>query len=82
VLGLVQQGKVEMDIGENLDWIGHAVIDAEMRIVCRLPKVHDEHIPMYIFDRHNAADAGTPPQLSKGYGNAYVEGYDKLWQLK
>jgi ribose transport system substrate-binding protein len=82
VLGLVQQGKVEMDIGENLDWIGHAVIDAEMRIVCHLPKVHDEHIPMYIFDSHNAADAGTPPQLSKGYGNAYVEGYDQLWQLK
>ena len=82
VLGLVQQGKVEMDIGENLDWIGHAVIDAEMRIVCHLPKVHDEHIPMYIFDSHNAADAGTPPQLSKGYGNAYVEGYDKLWELK
>jgi ribose transport system substrate-binding protein len=82
VLGLVQQGKVQMDIGENLDWIGHAIIDAEMRIVCHLPKVHDEHIPMYIFDRHNAADAGTPPQLSTGYGNAYVEGYDKLWELK
>jgi ribose transport system substrate-binding protein len=82
VIGLIQQGKVQMDIGENLDWIGHAIIDAEMRIVCHLPQVQNPNIPFYIFDSHNAKDAGTPPQLSKGYGNAYVEGYDKLWQLK
>jgi ribose transport system substrate-binding protein len=71
-----------MDIGENLDWIGHAIIDAEMRIVCHLPEIANPNIPFYIFDSHNATDAGTPPQLSQGYGNAYVEGYDKLWQLK
>jgi ribose transport system substrate-binding protein len=82
VLGLLQAGKVEMDIGENLDWIGHAVIDAEMRMLCHLPAVQNPHIPMYIFDSRNAGDAGTPPQLSKGYGNAYVEGYDKLWELR
>ena len=82
VIGLIQQGKVQMDIGENLDWIGHAIIDAEMRIVCNLPQVKNPNIPFYIFDSHNAKDAGTPPQLSQGYGNAYVEGYDKLWQLK
>ncbi|MGH7096425.1 MAG: sugar ABC transporter substrate-binding protein [Stellaceae bacterium] len=82
VLGLVQEGKVQMDIGENLDWIGHAVIDAEMRIICHLPQVQNEHIPMYIFDSHNAKDAGVPPQLSRGYGSAYLEGYAKLWELK
>ncbi|MGH7037786.1 MAG: sugar ABC transporter substrate-binding protein [Stellaceae bacterium] len=82
VIGLIQQGKVQMDIGENLDWIGHAVMDAEMRIACGLPQVRDEKIPFYIFDTNNAKDAGTPPQLSKGYGNAYIEGYEKLWQLK
>jgi len=81
VLGLVQQGKVQMDIGENLDWIGHAVIDAEMRLLCHLPPVHDPKIPFYIFDSHNAADAGTPPQLSAGYGDAYKAGYAKLWEL-
>ncbi len=82
VLGLIQQGQVEMDIGENLDWIGHAIIDAEMRIVCGLPPVANPRIPFYIFDAHNAKDAGTPPQLSQGYGDAYVDGYAKLWQLK
>ncbi len=82
VLGLVQQGLVEMDLGENLNWIGHAIIDSEMRIACGLPKVHDSMIPFYIFDQHNAKDAGTPPQLSTGYGNAYMSGFRKLWGLK
>jgi ribose transport system substrate-binding protein len=82
VLGLVQQGKVEMDIGENLDWIGHAVMDAEMRIVCGLPPIKDPKIPFYIFDKNNAKDAGTPPKLSQGYGDAYVQGYRKLWGLQ
>jgi ribose transport system substrate-binding protein len=82
VLGLIQDGKVQMDIGENLDWIGDAIIDAEMRILCGLPQVSDPKIPFYIFDSHNAADAGKPPQLSQGYGAAYVDGYEKLWKLK
>jgi ribose transport system substrate-binding protein len=82
VLGLLQDGKVQMDIGENLDWIGDAIIDAEMRILCGLPQVSDPKIPFYIFDSHNAADAGRPPQLSQGYGAAYIDGYEKLWKLK
>jgi ribose transport system substrate-binding protein len=82
VLGLLQEGKVQMDIGENLDWIGDAVIDAEMRILCGLPQVRDPKIPFYIFDSQNAADAGKPPQLSQGYGAAYIDGYEKLWKLK
>ncbi|HTT81112.1 MAG TPA: substrate-binding domain-containing protein [Stellaceae bacterium] len=82
VLGLIQDGKIQMDIGENLDWIGHAIIDAEMRIVCHLPEVRNPHIPFYIFDSRNALDAGKPPQLSKGYGDAYVAGYAKLWKVR
>lgn len=81
VLGLVQQGKVEMDIGENLDWIGHGVMDAEMRMLCGLPHVKDPKIPFLIFDKSNAATAGTPPQASTGYGKAYLAGYAKLWKL-
>ena len=81
VLGLVQQGQVQMDIGENLDWIGHALVDSEMRRVCGLPLVADPKIPFYIFTNENAKDAGTPPQLSQGYGDAYVKGYADLWKL-
>jgi len=80
-IGLVQQGKVEIDIGENLDWIAHAILDAEMRMLCGLDPVTDPKIPFYIFDRNNAKNAGTPPKLSTGYGDAYVQGYTKLWKL-
>ncbi len=82
VLGLIQQGKVEMDIGENLDWIGHAIIDDEMRRLCGLAPVADPRIPFYLFTEANAKDAGTPPELSRGYGDAYVAGYAKLWKLQ
>lgn len=81
VLGFVQQGSVEMDAGENLDWIAHAILDQEMRIIGGLPAVKDEHIPVLIFDKSNANTAGIPPQINKGYGNAYVDGYNRLWRL-
>lgn len=81
VLGLVQQGKVQMDIGENLDWIGHAIVDDEMRLLCGMNMVNPR-IPFYIFTEANAKDAGVPPELSRGYGAAYIAGYRKLWQLQ
>lgn len=82
VIGLIQQGKVEMDIGENLDWIAHAVLDAEMRMLCGLEQIKDPKIPFFIFDKDNASTAGTPPKLSTGYGEAYLEGYNKLWGIQ
>jgi ribose transport system substrate-binding protein len=81
-IGFIQQGKIEMDVGENLDWIGHGVVDAEMRVLCGLPMVKDPHIPLYIFDQANADSAGKPPQPSTGYGDAYIAGYRKLWKLQ
>jgi ribose transport system substrate-binding protein len=81
-IGFIQQGKIEMDVGENLDWIGHGVVDAEMRVLCGLPMVKDPHIPLYIFDQANADTAGKPPQPSTGYGDAYIAGYRKLWKLQ
>jgi ribose transport system substrate-binding protein len=81
-IGLVQQGKVDVDIGENLDWIGHAVVDSEMRMLCGLPTVKDPKIPLLIFDKSNADTAGKPPQVNTGYGDAYLDGYRKLWKLK
>jgi ribose transport system substrate-binding protein len=82
VLKMVQDGQVDMDIGENLDWIGRASIDAEMRAVCGLEIVKDPQIPLYIFDKKNAHTAGTPPVASLGYGEEYVKEYEKLWGLK
>jgi ribose transport system substrate-binding protein len=81
VLGLVQQGKVDMDLGENLDWVGHALMDADMRVACHLPPVTNPEIPLYVFDKSNANEAGNPPESSKGYGDAYIAGYKKLWMM-
>ncbi len=60
----------------------HRRIDAELRTMCGLAPVKDPKMPLYIFTAANAKDAGTPPGLSQGYGDAYVAGYAALWQLK
>ena len=81
VLDMVQNGQVEMDVGENLDWIAYGMLDAQMRLLCGLPPVTDPKIPLLIFDAKNAATAGTPAEVSKGYGDAYIAGYKALWKL-
>jgi len=81
-LKMIQDGKIEMDVGENLDWIAHGIIDSEMRMLCGLPEVSDAKIPLLIFDENNADTAGNPPEVSTGYGDAYIDGYRKLWKLK
>jgi ribose transport system substrate-binding protein len=70
-----------MDIGENLDWIAHAMLDAEMRLLCGKETIRDSKVPLRIFDAGNVAETGEPADAAKGYGDAYVEGYRKLWQI-
>lgn len=82
VIGLIQNGQVEMDIGENLDWIAHGVLDSHMRRLCGLTVVNDPKIPFLIFDKSNADTAGSPPVDSQGYGDAYQAGFRKLWKLQ
>jgi ribose transport system substrate-binding protein len=83
VLGYMQQKSdiVRMDVGENLDWLGWAYIDADARVLSgqKLPLQFDEHTPLRVFTRANVKQAGTPPELSTGYGTAYQSGYKRLW---
>ena len=79
VLDLIREGTVEMDIGENLDWIAHAMLDAEMRLICGLEPIVDSKVPLRVFTAENIAEVGDPAEPSKGYGDAYVEGYRNLW---
>jgi ribose transport system substrate-binding protein len=81
VLDMIQNGQVEMDVGENLDWIAYGMLDAQMRLICNLDPVTDPKIPLLIFDANNAATAGSPAEPSKGYGDAYLAGYKELWKL-
>lgn len=83
VLKMVQQHDVvEMDIGENLNWIALGIMDQHMRLLGGLKPVKNEHIPLRIFSSSNVNDTGTPPRDSTGFGSAYISGYYKLWHLK
>jgi ribose transport system substrate-binding protein len=81
VLDDIREGTVDMDIGESLDWIAYATIDAHMRDLCGLPQPAEINVPFYIFDKSNVADAGVPAAYDKGYGDAYITGFRKLWGL-
>jgi ribose transport system substrate-binding protein len=74
MLKLVAEGKIEMDIGENLTWISLAVLDQHLRLFAGLP-------PLRIWDATNIAEAGSPPMDSKGFGDEYLTAYAKLWKL-
>lgn len=80
-LDLIRDGSVEMDIGENLDWIAHAMLDAEMRLLCDLDPITDSKVPLRVFTADNITEVGDPAEASKGYGDAYVQGYRDLWMM-
>lgn len=79
VLDLIAKGSdMKMDSAESLDWIAYANLDQIMRIMLRLPSV-DEELPLRVFDSTNISEAGSPAQFSKGFGDAYRTGYEKIW---
>jgi ribose transport system substrate-binding protein len=80
-LDFVKKGTVQMDIGENEDWIAHAMLDADMRAAAglKVPANDYKGAPLYIFTKANVAKAGSPPDPAKGYGSAYLSGFLKLW---
>ena len=82
VLDYIQQGVVDMDIGESLDWIAYATVDGHLRDACGLPTPTALNVPFYIFDKNNAKTAGTPAQFDTGYGDAYKTGFEKLWGIQ
>jgi ribose transport system substrate-binding protein len=82
VLEMVKAGDVEMDVGESLAWISYGVMDQVMRLAGGMDPVKDPKLPIRIFDKDNVDETGTPPTDSKGYGDAYRDGYMTLWGLK
>lgn len=81
VIDLVREGKVEMDLGESLQWSGWAIADAEMRLVGDMGLVEDMNVPFRVWTEDNAAEAGVPADFGKGYGDFQSE-YLKLWQVQ
>jgi ribose transport system substrate-binding protein len=82
VLDEVRAGAIDMDIGESIDWIAYATIDGHLRDICGLPSPKALNVPFYIFDKFNVAQAGEPADYAKGYGDAYITGFQTLWKLR
>ncbi len=82
VIDFIQQGQVEMDVGESLGWISRAIVDSHMRTLCGLEEPAELNVPFYLFTAENAKNAGTPAQLDQGYGDVHVSGFRKLWGLE
>jgi ribose transport system substrate-binding protein len=76
----VGKGIITMDVGENLEWIGYAIVDQSMRIIGGLKPVKSEGVPVRVFDKSNIKQAGS--KYTSGWGTSYVSGYQKLWGLK
>lgn len=82
ILKLIQDGgPMKVDVGESTAWLGRAAADQAFRLLVGLDPVAggDVNTPLRVFTPDNVDEAGTPPVASKGYGDAYVTGYDQLW---
>lgn len=83
LLKLIQDGTpMAADMGEDINWLGYANMDQVFRVLAGGPIIKDgfEGTPLRVFDKSNVDETGTPPTPNKGYGNAYVTGYGKLWK--
>ena len=82
VMKMLAEGNiVDFEVGENLDWIGYGNMDQNLRILAGLKPVKTEYLALRAFTKDNIKQAGTPPKVNIGYGNAYLTGYLKLWGL-
>ena len=91
VMDLLNQGTVvKMEVGENLDWMGWAYVDAAARLLAGVklpsPPAHfNEHTALRVFTSKNIKEAigkDGKAALSTGYGDAYITGYKTLWGVK
>ncbi len=71
---------IDMIVGENLHWNAWADMDQMLRVLTGQPPVEDEFTALRIFTAENIDEAGTPPKVNVGYGDAYVDGYLELWK--
>jgi ribose transport system substrate-binding protein len=80
VLALMAKGNlISLDVGESLNWLGYAFMDQAFRVLAGQAAV-SEHTPIRAFDKSNVGDLGTPPDITKGYGDSYIQGYTALWK--
>lgn len=82
IVKLIQDGDVfAADMGESIPWLAWAHLDQNLRLLSGVDMIADgdEKTPIRVLDDKNVKEMGTPPQSDQGFGDAYQEGYKKLW---
>jgi ribose transport system substrate-binding protein len=69
------------NVGESLGWVGAAGVDYNMRLLCNVQRSEEINTPLYMFDESNIRNAGVPAEYNKGYGDAHIAAFRRLWQL-
>ena len=74
-------GIVSMNVGESIPWLAWATLDQAGRLLLGLDPVPNgaQETPLKLITADNIDETGTPPQPDKGYGTAYIDGYEALW---
>ena len=70
---------IQMDVGENLEWIAYGAIDQHLRVLSGGEATTTPNIPIRVFDATNVAESTADGQ---GFGTAFRDEYKKLWGLK
>jgi len=78
VLQDIRQGTAQMDVGENLQWVGFAMLDDEMRLIAHLKPAFPEYLATRVFTK---SDIGTSSSASAEYGTSVGKAWLKLWGL-
>jgi ribose transport system substrate-binding protein len=83
VMKLMQQGKIQMEIGESNPWLAWAAVDQALRAAAGSQPVADEHVPLRVFTQDNfPSGVGSASDPSTWYGSTDFKGeYRKLWQI-
>lgn len=70
---------IQMDVGENLEWIAYAAVDQHLRLLSGAEPTTTPNVPIRVFDATNVAESTAD---GAGFGTAYRDEYAALWGLK
>ena len=78
MLDYIQQGSVDMDIGESLDWIAYATVDGHLRDACGMKSPDGaQRAVLYLRQVATRRTRARRPKFDTGYGDAYKAGFRK-----
>lgn len=70
---------IQMDVGENLEWIAYAAVDQHLRLLSGAEPTTTPNVPIRVFDATNVAESSAD---GAGFGTTYRDEYATLWGLK